>query len=191
MSLGVMSGGTRKKALFSTDKSSASTVWLWIFGKDLSKSLIFEAWCTVWRCCTIDTCTHEIYGFYVCLVIDCLEMLFVWWSEEGNFLDWIQRFFVCFGEVVVGTLASLDGSILWGFVCCIEICRPVNGEYRYCESCYHTVSISNTETECRVHLLPQLTLNEHKYKECSYFSDHKDSCAVIDSSELCMCCGII
>lgn len=53
------------------------------------------------------------------------------------------------------------------------------------------VSVSNTETECHVHLLPQLTLNEQKYKECSYFSGHKDSCAVIDSSELCMFCGII
>lgn len=53
------------------------------------------------------------------------------------------------------------------------------------------VSVSNTETECHVHLLPQLNLNEHIYKECSYFSGHKDSCAVIDSSELCTCCDMI
>ena len=53
------------------------------------------------------------------------------------------------------------------------------------------VSVSNTETEYHVHLLLQLTLNEHKYKECSHLSGNKDSCAVTDSSELCMCCGII
>jgi hypothetical protein len=53
------------------------------------------------------------------------------------------------------------------------------------------VSVSNTETECHVHLLPQLTLNEHKYEECSHLSGHKDSCAVIGSSELCICCGIM
>ena len=139
MSLSVMSGGARRKALFSTGRSSESTVWLWIFGEDLSKLLIFEAWCTVWTCCTIATCTQEIQGFYVSLVIDCLEMLFVWSSEEGNFLDWIQRFFVCFGEVVVGKLASLDDRILCRFLCCIEIGRPVNGEYRYCECSYCTV----------------------------------------------------
>jgi hypothetical protein len=40
------------------------------------------------------------------------------------------------------------------------------------------VSISNTDTECRVHLLPQLTVNEHKYEECSHLSCNKDSCAV-------------
>ena len=53
------------------------------------------------------------------------------------------------------------------------------------------VSVSNTKTECRVRLLPQLTLNEHKHKECSHLSGNKDSCAMTDSSELCMCCGII
>ena len=79
--------------------------------------------------------------FYVSLVIDRLEMLFVWLSEEGNFLDWIQQCFVCFGMVVVGTLASLDDRILCRFLCCIEIGRSVNGEYKYCESIYHTVCV--------------------------------------------------
>jgi len=75
----------------------------------------------------------------VFLVIGSLEMLFVWSGEEGNFLDWIQRFFVCFGEVVVGTLALFGDRILWGFLCCIQIGRPVNGEYKYFESSYHRV----------------------------------------------------
>jgi len=39
------------------------------------------------------------------------------------------------------------------------------------------VSVSNTETECHVHLLPQLTLNEHKYKECSFFWSQGHLCS--------------
>jgi hypothetical protein len=53
------------------------------------------------------------------------------------------------------------------------------------------VSVFNTETECHVHLLLQLALNEHNYEECLHLSGNKDSCAVIDSSELCVSCGII
>ena len=52
-----------------------------------------------------------------------------------------MEFLCLFGEFVVGTLASLDDRILCRFLCCIEISRPVNGEYKYCESSYHMVCL--------------------------------------------------